>query len=200
MNIYENDKSTIFSIAPFLIDESKPGIYPGHFTIPACLDDSKPQRLVIGASEHMMYVGGKKQPIRVTTPSYQIAKAVVDDIFDGQLFIEPDKRPGLCWIQGDISTQDFLSKNVTIYATLKIMQRKWFVLVVKKTEDDWKKYKNSRVITDQARFAVRALGLPTPEWMQADEIEANFIKCPACSTMNDNNNVICSGCSVLFTP
>jgi len=199
-NIYAEDQCTVFSIVPFLIDEYKPGLYPGHFRIEPCTNDTQPQRLSIGASEHMMYIGGQKNPVRIVTPSYQIAKALVDDFFDGQLFSEPDKKPGLCWLQGNISQEEFLTKHKDIYARIKATQKAWFILVVKKTEDDWKKYKNSRVVTDHARFAVRALGIPIPEWMETDEIGGNFTKCPACSTMNDPSNVVCSGCSVIFSP
>jgi len=49
------------SISPSLIDEFKPGIYPGHFVIAPCLNDSKPERLVIGASEHLMFGPGGKE-------------------------------------------------------------------------------------------------------------------------------------------
>src|SRR5476649_1353765 len=196
--LYKDYKSTVFSIVPFAISEFKPGLYPGSFFIPACLDDSKPERLVVHASEHLMAVGGKKQPIRIETASYQIAKAIVDDFLDGQLFAAPNAHPGICWMQGDIPMTRIIGSPE--HNLMKSLQRKWFVLVVQKTEDDWKKYKNSRVVTDQARFAVRALGIPTPEWMTTEEIGERFIKCPACSTMNDPANVVCSGCSVLFTP
>ena len=81
-----------------------------------------------------------------------------------------------------------------MYKQMQEVQRRWFILLVQKTEDDYKKYKNSRVVTDQARFAVRALGVPLPEWMNVEEIGLNFNKCPACSTMNDPVNAICTGC------
>ena len=196
--IYQNDKSTIFSIVPFAIDEFKPGIYPGQFKLPACTDDSKPQRLVVGASEHLMNVGGKRQPIRIETASYQIAKAVVDDFLDGQLFTSPDAHPGICWVQGDIPTDQFKKDCASIFASMKAVQKQWFILVVHKTDDDWKKYKNSRVVTDYARFAAKALNIPTPEWMSTEEIAMNFLKCPACSTMNDPSNAVCSGCSCIL--
>lgn len=198
-SLYENDKSTIFSIVPFTIHETKPGLYPGIFHIDACLDDRQPERLLVGASKHMMYIAGKKQPIAIDTASYQIAKAIVDDFLDGQLHTTPDARPGICWIQGDVPVGDFVSKNIQIFNQLKATQRKWLILQVQKTEDDWKKYHHSRVVTDQARFAVRALGLPIPEWMTNEEVGMNFVKCPACSTMNDPNNVVCSGCTAVFT-
>jgi hypothetical protein len=192
--IYPNDKSTVFSIVPFAINEFKPGLYPGQFSIPACLNDSKPERLVIGASEHMMAVGGRKQPIRIETPSYAIAKAIVDDFLEGQLFSTPNAHPGICWVQGDVPVDQFMKELPEKYLAMKVIQKQWFLLVIKKTEDDWKKYHNSRVVTDYARFAVRAIGIETPEWMITDTVGEMFNKCPACSTMNDPLNAICTGC------
>ena len=197
--LFPNDQSTVFSIVPSAINEFKPGIYPGIFKIPACTDDRKPERLVVSASMHLMTVGGKKQPIQIETASYVVAKAIVDDFLDGQLYTTPDARPGICWIQGNIPVDLFLKERADMMERMQIQQRKWFILLIQKTEDDWKKYKNSRVVTDQARFAVRALGIPTPEWMTTEEVGMNFTKCPACSTMNDPVNVVCSSCSVLFT-
>ena len=59
---YKDDISTIFSIVPFAVREFKPGLYPGSFNIEPCLNDKDPQLLKIGASEHLMSVGGRKDP------------------------------------------------------------------------------------------------------------------------------------------
>jgi hypothetical protein len=192
---FKNDKSTVFSICPYELHEFKPGLYPGHYYIPACLDDRLPNRLVVGPSEHMMTIGGQKRPLRVTTPSYEIAAAIVRDFLNGQLYTEADKHPGICWIQGDVSLENL---NQETHQEMKTTQKKWMVLVVQKTEDDWKKYKNSRVVSDQARFAVRALGLETPEWMKIEEVGLAFNACPACNTKNDPDNVICTNCKCVL--
>ncbi len=71
---FKHDKSTVFSIVPYLVSQFMPGLYPGRFEIPACLDDSHPQKLTVGASEHMMYVADQKKPTRIVTPSFIIAQ------------------------------------------------------------------------------------------------------------------------------
>lgn len=195
---FPNDKSTVFSIAPFGVDESKPGLYPGRFVIPGCLDDNNPERLVIGTSDHLVSVAGRKQPIRVTTPSYEVAASIVRDFLDGQLFSSPDAHAGICWLQGDVSIKEFKEKNAALYKEMRETQKHWFVLVIQKTQDDWNKYHNSRVVSDQARFAVRALGIEMPEWMTVETVGLEFKKCPACSTMNDPTNAICSACSCVL--
>lgn len=190
------DESTIFSIVPHEINEFKPGILPGRFMIPACVDDTKPSRVVVGPSTWLVTVPGQKKQLRISQASFEIARSIVMDFLDGQLFIDEASRPGIFWMQGNISVVDFLKRPE--YQILKDQQRRWFVLIVKKTEEDWHKYHHHRVVTDQARFAVKALGLPTPEWMTLEEVGLSFNKCPACSTMNDPANIICSNCSCVL--
>jgi hypothetical protein len=194
MNENYIDNCTVFSICPFPVHEFKPGLYPGQFDIPACLDDSQPMRLVVKNSEHLMSVGGQKRPLRINTSSYDIAKSVVNDFLDGQLYTEPEAHPGICWMHGDMSIEEFMSKHEQVYTYMKETQKRWMVIVVQKTEDDWKKYKNSRVVTDQARFAVRALGIPLPEWMSTQEIGLNFLVCVACRTKLEPGTVVCATC------
>ena len=196
--IYENDKSTVFSITPSILDEFKPGIYPGHFTMAACYDDKKPERLCVTSSDHLMEIPGKKIPVRITTPSYVVAKAIVDDFLGGQLFTTPDAHPGICWIQGEISMDDFLHKYAAVHEQLIATQKRWFLMIITKTNDEWKKFHNSRVVTDVARHAAKYLRIPTPEWMETQEISMNYNKCPACSTMNDPDNCICISCKCVL--
>jgi hypothetical protein len=192
---YPNDKSTIFSIAPFELHEFKPGLYPGNFTIKACLDDNKPERIVVGPSEHLMALGGKKNPPRNITPSYQVASSLVRDFLDGQMYVTPESSPGICWFQGDISTISF--KGMAEYNKIKTNQRAWFVNLCKETDNDWKKFNSYRVVSDQARFACKFLGLDR-EWMKAEEVGFTYVRCPACSTMNNPANAVCISCKCIL--
>ncbi len=191
------DQSTIFSIVPFYIFESKPGIYPGNFSIEACANDKEPSRLLVGKSLHLMTVGGRKEPIRIETASYQIAQSIVNDFLNGQLWVDEDSKPGICWIQGNISTNIFLLSHKDMYERMLKTQKNWFIKVIKETDNDWRKSHNSHVVTDHAKFAARVLGLK-PEWMMQEEIALNFSKCPACNTMNDPQNAICTNCKCIL--
>lgn len=199
IEMYKDDISTIFSIVPFYVREFKPGLYPGSFNIDPCLDDSRPEILKVGASEHLMFISGRKEAQRILTPSYQIANSIVTDFFDGQLWTTPDERPGICWLQGNIDHKTFVLAHKQLYEKIKDQQRKWFVRICKQTDNEWKKQQSYRVVSDQARFAAQFLGLD-PEWMRAEEVGLTFVKCPACNIMNDPQSVVCSGCSALLTP
>lgn len=191
--VYSRDKSTVFSIVPFVVGpEFKPGLYPGVFTIPACTDEMIPSRLVVGVSSHLMYIPDQS-PVRIITPSYQVANSIVRDYLDGQLFTAPDAYPGVCWIQGDVSTADFVEKNTVAHERIRRVQRNWFLNLVKKTSDDWNKFHSYRVVSGPARIAARLLNLD-PEWLKDEEIALVQMRCPACGMMNDPNNAVCAHC------
>lgn len=192
---YKDDISTVFSIVPFEIREFKPGLYPGNFVIPACLDDSNPQYLHVGCSEHLMTIGGRKEPTRVVTPSYIVAASIVRDFLDGQLWTTDIGKPGIAWVQGKGSIAAFVEDE--IYVRIKKQQKNWFVQLCKQTDNEWKKQQSYRVVSDQARFAARYLGIE-PEWIRTEEVGLTFNKCPACATMNDPQNAICSNCKCVL--
>lgn len=191
------DASTVFSIVPFFIHEFKPGIYPGDFKIAPCMDDRSPERLVVSESQHLMTIGGRREPIRIMQASHQIARSIVEDFLNAQLWAIPGCCPGICWVNGDISVNDFTVKNKDIYDRIKADQKNWFIRLIKETDNDWTKYRNHRVISEHAKFGARALGLK-PEWMQSEEIALNFNNCPACNVMNDPKNAICSNCKCVL--
>lgn len=194
---FPGDISTVFSIVPFAVREFKPGLYPGTFNIEPCMNEKEPKVLTVKSSEHLMTIGGKKEPVRIITPSYQIANSIVVDFFDGQLWTTPEERPGLAWIMGDVDAHGLIDKHNDIYERMRIQQRKWFVRICKRTDDEWKRQQSYRVVSDQARFAAQFLSLD-PEWLRAEEIAFNFHKCPACGTMNDPQNAVCSNCRCIL--
>lgn len=194
---YKNDKSTVFSIAPFQVNEFRPGLYPGNFKIPACLNDTVPERLSVGASVHIIHIADRKEPLQVVTPSFQIAKSITDDFLDGQLWTNPNCHPGIAWIQGDVSIESFKTLHKNVFDAMRAVQRNWYVNVCNQTDNEWKKYQNTRVVSDQARFAAKVLGLE-PEWMTAEVVGFTFNKCPACNTANNANNAVCTNCRCIL--
>ena len=186
------DVSTVFSIAPFELNETKPGLYPGNFQLPACTDQKKPLRLLVKSSVNLMTIGGKRRPIPTDTASAVVAASIVNDCISAQLYSGPGCGPGLCWLPGDVSIETFLKDYKDIYDALIVQQKRWFIARCKHVDDEWARHKTHRVASDIDRFAARTLGL-NPEWIQADDV-FSFNKCGACGTMNDKDNAICSNC------
>ena len=189
------DCSTIFSIMPHEIKAFKPGIYPGWFCLDACKDENKPERLLISKpSLHAMHVAGKREPIMIPTTTYTLAKAVVDDYFATQMFLTPDARPGLTWIQGNVSLDEFLTRHMDEHKRIKDQQKRWFFNMVKQTDIFWVQSKKSpKVVSDSARYAAKFLGLDK-EWAHDDIVATEFATCPACFAKCDPRLAICNVC------
>jgi hypothetical protein len=191
------DESTIFSICPTPIFETKPGIYPGTFKIAGCIDDSKPERLLIGSSHHLMTVGGRKQPVRIETASHVIAASIVRDFLESKINAIPGQCPGIAWVHGNISVSEFIIKHKDVHDRMKDDQKHWFLKLCKDTDNDWAKYHNHRVVVDEAKFAAKLFGLK-PEWLTTEEVSLNFINCPSCSTPNNTANAVCTNCRCIL--
>lgn len=192
MDIFREDTSTVFSIIPFPISEFKPGLYPGQFKIAPCYDVKLPVRLIVTPSIHYRYVPDNPKPDAVETASYRIADAIVKDYLDGSLWVAPDAHPGITWAHGTLTTEEFIKRDD--YRIIKDKQHKWFLRVFEETSNDWNKIHSYKVVSDPARYAAKYLG-KNPEWLTLPPVEqAEPLKCPACSTLNDSSNAVCTNC------
>lgn len=194
---FRNDISTVFSIAPFEVSEHKPGLYPGSYKIKACMDDRKPESIKVGAAEHLMTVGGRKEPIRIITASFEIAASIVNDTLTAQLWVSPEECPGMTWIQGNISIESFIVQHKEEYSKMKERQKRWFLRLCKETDNDWNRYHNHHAVSMPAKFAAKALGI-NPAWLNDETTALQYQRCPACSVMNDPQNAICSNCRCIL--
>lgn len=194
------DCSTVFSIVPFEINQTKPGIYPGSFNIPACLDESNPIRLLIDKpANHLMMVGGKLEPVVIPVPSYQLAESVVNDFISEQIYASTECKPGITWMQGDILVSDFIKNQSQLHYEMIEMQKKWFLKIIEETDIDWNKFHNPRVAGTVAKFAARKLGLDK-EWAKDQVKGLEWVKCPACRQLVDPESVVCSNCKCIVDP
>jgi hypothetical protein len=190
LSLENEDPCTLVSIVPFIINEFKPGIYPGRFVIPPCMDDNTPEFLKIGASVHFVsqFNGDDELPaIVIKTTAREMAVAVVSDYMQAQMDVTEDCRPGLIWIPG---AQEEIS--AAEHKGMKQKQLRWFGKLVQRADNDWNRYKNNKVISDNQRFAARALGYER-DWLNPS-IEEVPVKCPSCFTNVDPRAVVCANC------
>lgn len=192
------DICTVVSIIPFELREFKPGVYPGNFNIPACLNEEEPVMFYVGSSVHVMQIGNKA-PITIETPSFRIAKSLVDDYMDGQLWLDEECRPGLTWLQGRVELDVFIDRHTATHKELLTSQRNWALEIIKHTDDDYKRYRTHKVVSDQARYFAKKLGLDT-EWMHEETLGLNDVRCPACHTPVDQKAIVCSACRCILKP
>ena len=195
------DVATIISIVPFMISEFKPGIYPGRFVIPGCLDYNKPEVLLVGTSVHFVpqYNGDEELPaIVIKTNCREIADAVVKDYLQGQMDVDAETQPGILWLPGNINADEFRVKHIIKYNNLKKFQSNWFRKLVQRADNDWNRYKRHTVISENQRFAGRALGMEK-EWLLPEHYEVP-VKCPSCLTNCAPEAVVCANCRCILKP
>jgi hypothetical protein len=199
VDMMNDDVCTLVSIVPFMVSEFKPGIYPGRFVIEPCMDYRKPKILTVGTSVYFIpqFNGDDEMPAHVVkTPCKEIAAAVVNDYMHGQMDVNEECRPGLIWIAGKISSDEFIRLHPSEHITMQKRQLTWFGKLVERADNDWNRYKNHKVVSDNQRFACRALGLER-EYLTPEHNEIP-IKCPACQTNVVPEAIVCSNCRCIL--
>lgn len=183
-------KCTVVSLLPYPLREVKPGLFPGEFAIPACLNE-KPGILHVDRSRHDVYLDEKRGSIPVWTPSDEIARALIYDYRTSCLAVEEDAIPGLFWLEGEKSLKDIGVAHVKELNDHQKKQENWFERLVKLADDDWERLHKHSAISNLQRLAAKSLNLERP-WIVVKPSETR--KCPACRTTVEFGAVICSAC------
>lgn len=193
------DKCTVVSIVPFPIDEKKPGLYPGHFRIPAAKADDF-ELLVVERSVHHVYVDHDRGSLTVPVPSDEVARSICQDYTRGQLlYVMGESEPGLFFVPGEYTSKKAILEVIKEkLAAAREMQRNWFVKLVKLGDDEWNKYHNHKMISDLQRYAAKTLGLQR-EWNVEGQAEATSF-CPACKMVMPTGALICGSCRTIVNP
>lgn len=199
-SLENDDKCTLVSIVPFLINEFKPGIYPGRFVISPCLNPKVPSLLYVGTSVHFVpqFNGDEELPSTVIkTHCKEIAHSVINDYMHGQMYVNEDCCPGLFMLPTEVSLEQIITKHKGALMSAEKKQLMWFGKLVQQADNDWNRYKRHTVISDIQRFAARALGLDDKEWLTPEAHEIN-LKCPMCLSAVKPEASICATCRCIL--
>jgi hypothetical protein len=198
-DIENDEKCTIISIVPFPVNEFKPGIYPGRFVMEPCLNYKQPKTLEVGTSVYFIpqYNGDEEMPAHVVKiPCKDIAKSVVDDYLQGQMDIDEYHTPGITFLPGKITSEEFVKHHIAMHISMQQRQLGWFERLVQRADNDWNRYKRHSVVSENQRFACRALGMER-DWMTKSASEVP-IKCPACLSNCSPEAIVCSTCRCIL--
>ena len=192
MNFDKEDISTIVSIFPVTIHEVKPGLHPGYFMIPACLDYKEPSLIEIGQSCHYLYLG-QDQKYEIANPSFVVAKSIVNDCITSMIEYNADDRAwaGLLAFRGKVSKRDLSIKEDIKDQVNDLIecQTRWFKRLVTLADNDWSRTHSHISISDIQREAAKRLNL-NRDWLTIVKAETP-IKCPACTTLINPQALIC---------
>lgn len=204
----ETLKVTLVSILPWKIYEHKPTVYS--FTLPARIpaaDFEKKEVVVYHLTDGIrrQYVPGfgEKDPRSITqypVPAMQIAESIVNDYTQAKdctdLGEETPAIPGLKAFDG---VHDVLSIKVRFKPEIESLfarQNQWLLNLVQRADDEWQRYHNHKIITDEQRIAAKCLHLDR-DW-NIDISKAAMIKCPVCQTHVSALAIVCAFCKAVI--
>lgn len=192
-----SDSCTVISLVPFPINEPKPGLYPGNFSIPPAKEGDF-EFIVVGRSVHYVYLDEDRGSVQVPTPSNEVARSICEDYISSLFGVEKNRaEPGIFYVDGeyrDKKTILAVAKNEIEQA--KVKQKQWFIHLVEIADDEWGKYHAHKSISDLQRFAARSLGLER-EWNVDAKAESTGF-CPACKMTVQVGAMICGNCRTII--
>lgn len=191
------ETATIISIVPFRIDESKSGLYPTRYTIPAA-KDKKIETLIVREAVCYLYLDHDRGSISIPQSPLKVAKSVVNDWVEALLGVGPDAKPGLLAVVGGYSPETASVNFEDEIKQMHVLQNKWFENLIKLADDDWQRFHQHKMITDLQRYACNALNQER-EW-NMDVIAEAIIKCPACAINLPASVAVCSACRCVINP
>lgn len=198
--VNEMDKSTVVSIFPKKIHEVKHTIQPGVFNI-AAGSLLSPAILVVGSSSWWREFDENQPMLEIPHSSVQIADSIVRDYLNGMIGCNmADCKPGVFFLQGDVSLSEVLKSQSSRLNTENENQKRWYQKIVQMSDAMWARTNgNPLAISDDARMAARELGLNTKEWLQ-DFQQYEMVKCVACGNMRNPGYPVCPNCKSVIDP
>jgi hypothetical protein len=192
------DKSTIVSIFPKEIYETKHTITPGTFhLIPGTFDN--PSLLVIGPSSWWKEIDESQPPLEIPVSSVIVAESVVNDYCNGILGCDMnDNKPGLFFVPGEHNLVSLRQNYLPLLYKARDKQKSWFTVLVKMADALWSRTNgNPLSIGDDMRLAAHELNIEDKPWLK-DFFTSRLIPCIACGNLNRETVVVCPNCKVVL--
>lgn len=185
------DKSTVVSILPLEIYETKPTITPGMFHIPPGSYE-KPTILVVGSSS--WWKDFDDQLIEITNSSIQVANDIVQGYASGLLACDMNEAmPGLFFVLGEKTIEEVKKEHKNQLERARARQNNWFQALVNMADSLWSRSNgNPLAVSDTMKMAARELQLDK-DWLK-NSTRVESIRCVACGTLRNPNFPVCSTC------
>lgn len=192
------DKSTLVSIYPLPITETKVTIEPGVFTLPAG-SEAIPSLLVVGSSSWWKDVGEDQPLLEIPVSSVQVCDSFIKDFSNGLLAYAPNESgPGIFFVPGEHKLVDIKKNFPHLLERAIKMQKNWFMNLVKLADTLWSRTNgNPLAISDDMRLAAKNLGLDTKPWLQDFQAMAT-VNCVACGAMRNPAFPVCPNCRTVI--
>lgn len=189
-------KATVVSVCNYPIGpEFKPGLHPSDYSIPAAENEDTPAVLVIEDGFHDIHLLDYKT-MRVTVPSAEIARAVVEDYKIAQLQIADNALPGLFYVDGEYEPIEAVNEFPKLVGNARVQHRNWCNRLVKMADDLWQLSKRHRHISTTMINAASYLKLER-EWSK-EHMPEDLAKCPGCASLVPAEAAVCRFCTTII--
>lgn len=193
------DKSTVISIFPKEIRESKPTLMPGYWELsPGSYEH--PSTVIVGPSSWWKDVGDDQPLIEIPVSSVQIADSIVRDYCNGYLGCDmAENMPGLFFIPGALNLVQIRKDYAPLLEKAKQKQTNFYRNLVKMADAFWSRSNgNPLAISDDMRLAARELQVQGRDWMaDFQHIQENIVRCIACGQMRNSEFPVCPHCKAI---
>jgi len=191
------DKSTVVSIFPKHIVETKPTIQPGIFEIqPGSYEN--PAVLVVGPSSWWREIDDDQPLIEIPVWATQISDAIIKDYCNGLLACNMlDCMPGMFHLPGQHTSVNIKKDYKPLLDLALDKQKRWYLALVKLADSLWARSNGNPVaIPDDARLAARSLDLHSKEWLK-DYQMVELVRCIACGSLKNPAFPVCPTCKAI---
>lgn len=197
MPVNELDKCTVVSIYPRSFVAVKPTTVPSRYEVPAGTFDN-PGVLVVGGSFWLKDVDPEQELIQIPHSSLQVAEAIVNDFVVGLVGFEKNTRPGLFWVQGDLTAEEVRTKHQNLLIRYRDMQVRFFQSLIKLADGFWSRTNgNPLSISEDMKMAARELGISKSKPWMNDAVAFNMVPCAACGALKDPKYPVCQVCKAI---
>jgi hypothetical protein len=191
--------STVVSILPLEIRDSKPNLYPGNFIIPAGMIN-KPGLLEVTKSVFYIPMAFGAPSLQAASSCLEVAESIVRDYVDALIGISDDNRPGI-WVENQ-TFKDSQEAAIVLMPEIQkriVAQRNWFVSLVNLADAEFRQHNQANSISSLQKLAARELNLKDRPWMiTLDQLSVN--NCPMCFSQVNAAAVMCGACRYVIKP
>lgn len=189
-------KYTVVSCYPFDVKENFPTVYPGYFELaPGDPLGKHPQVLRVPEGIQRARYIRDGETMYIPVPEEQVAAAICRGS-NTVLGYEPDAMPALFFVPDHLEEDQVVSRHKSEIKEAIEKQNRWFTVLVKLADDEWTKYHQHKMISDQMRYAAVFLGVDR-EWAKEATADSQK-KCPACMSFVDIQALICRFCRTII--
>lgn len=191
------DVSTVVSIFPKLVDETKPTMIPNRWTIPPGSYEN-PSVIVVGPASWWKDVGEDQPLIEIPVSSILIAESICSDYCRGYLGSDmSEAMPGLFTVPGKWSPEQIKRDHKNLLDRAKVKQDNLYNALIKMADAFWSRTNgNPLAISDDMRMAARQMGKEGKEWL-ADFQAVEVIRCVSCGQMRNPVYPVCPHCKAV---